>query len=88
MTTIMTTVKASDRPIASDSSSFFARQAAAVAMAAETPQTDMSAQITMFSDRDGIRSTRCPNAIGGDQHDRRHDPRHADAGHAQHQAAG
>jgi hypothetical protein len=61
MTNIMTAVKASEMPMASDSSSFFARQAAAVAMAAETPQTDISAEITMFSDRDGMRSSRWPN---------------------------
>ena len=54
MATIIITVKKSDRPIASVSSSFFARQAAAVAIAAETPQTDMSAETTMQSDRDGI----------------------------------
>ena len=48
-------------PMASDSSSFFARQAAAVAMAADTPQTDISAEITIFSEREGIRSSRWPN---------------------------
>ena len=52
--TIMSTVKKSESPIASESSSFFARQAAPVAIAAETPQTDMSADTTMQSDFDGI----------------------------------
>ena len=60
MTTIMMTVNESDSPIASDSSSFFALQAAAVAIAADTPHTDMSAEITMFSEGDGIFSTFCP----------------------------
>ena len=44
-----------------DSSSFFALQAAAVAIAADTPHTDMSAEITMLSEGDSIRSTRWPN---------------------------
>jgi hypothetical protein len=57
-TTIDTTVKISDSPIASDSSSFFARQAAAVATAAETPQTDISAEITIFNEGDGMRKMR------------------------------
>ena len=60
ITTIMMTVNESDSPMASDNSSFLALQAAAVAIAAETPHTDMSAEITMFSEGDGIRSTRCP----------------------------
>ena len=59
--TIISTVKASERPIARDNSSFLARQAAAVAIAAETPQTDMSAEITMQRDREGIRITCTPN---------------------------
>ena len=58
---IMMTVNESDMPMASDNSSFFALQAAAVAMAADTPQTDMSAAITIFSDGDSIRSTLWPN---------------------------
>ena len=61
MATIIATVKASDRPMASDSSSFFALQAAPVAIAADTPHTDMSAEITMHSDFDGIFITRTPN---------------------------
>ena len=61
MATIMNTVKKSESPIASDSSSFRARHAAPVAIAAETPQTDMSADTTMQSDRDGIASTWTPN---------------------------
>jgi hypothetical protein len=59
--TIMSTVKTSDRPMASDNSSFFARQAAPVAIAADTPHTDMSAVTTMHRDREGIFS-RCTPA--------------------------
>ena len=54
LTTIMITVKISDSPMANDSSSFLALQAAAVATAADTPHTDMSAEITKFRDLDGI----------------------------------
>ncbi len=61
ITTIMITVKTSDSPIASDSSERLALQAAAVAIAAETPQTDISAEITMLSVGDPIRRIRCPN---------------------------
>jgi hypothetical protein len=59
--TIMMTVKKSERPIASDSSSFFARHAAPVAIAADTPHTDMSAASVMQSGRDGMRSACTPN---------------------------
>ena len=44
MTTIITTVKISDMPTASASSSFLARAAAAAAMAADTPHTDVAAR--------------------------------------------
>jgi len=47
--------------MASVSSSFLARQAAAVAMAAETPHTDMSAEMVMFSVLDGILTIFWPN---------------------------
>jgi hypothetical protein len=59
--TIIATVNNSDSPIASDSSSFFALQAAPVAIAAETPHTDMSAEITMQSDFEGIFIQWTPN---------------------------
>ena len=64
------------------SSSFLALQAAAVAIAAETPHTDMSAEITMLSDGEAFlvfsaRTNMC------DQYDRRHDPSDKDAGKAQ-----
>ena len=42
------------------SSSFLARAAAAVAMAAEVPHTDISAEMTMFRVREGILSTFWP----------------------------
>ena len=61
ITTIMITVKVRDRPIASDSSERLALHAAAVAIAADTPQTDMSAEITMFNVGEAIRRIRCPN---------------------------
>ena len=61
ITTIMITVKNSDRAIVSEISSFFARQAAPTAIAAETPQTDMSAESVMQSDRDGTRRMWAPN---------------------------
>jgi hypothetical protein len=47
-------VNTMDRPMARVNSGFFALQAAAVAIAAETPQTDMSAEIVMFKVFDGI----------------------------------
>ncbi len=59
--TIITAVKTSERVIASEISSFFARQAAPVAMAAETPHTAISAEITMLSDGDSILRIFCPN---------------------------
>ncbi len=61
ITTIMITVKNSDSPIASESSSFRARQAAPVAIAADTPQTDMSAETTMHRDLEGILSRCTPH---------------------------
>ena len=60
ITTIMMEVKMSESPTARVSSSFFARHAAAVAIAAETPQTDMSAEIVMLSVFEGIFSTFWP----------------------------
>jgi hypothetical protein len=62
ITTIITTVKIRDIPTASVSSSFFTRAAAATAIAAETPQTDVAAAITITSPRLGIRSQRVPKA--------------------------
>ena len=59
--TIMPTVKISVIPTASVSSSVLARDAAAAAMAAETPQTDVAAAIMMTNDLLLIRSTRVPN---------------------------
>ena len=59
--TMQMAVKTMDRPMASVSSSFLARQAAAVAMAAETPQTDMSAEMVMFSVLEGILTIFWPN---------------------------
>ena len=61
ITTIMPTVKISVISTASVSSSVLARDAAAAAMAAETPQTDVAAAITMTNDLLLIRSTRVPN---------------------------
>jgi len=60
MATIMTAVKTSESPTARVSSSFLALQAAAVAMAAETPQTDMSAEMVMLRVLDGIFTTIWP----------------------------
>jgi hypothetical protein len=60
MAIIMMAVKTRDRPMDRVSSSFLARQAAAVAMAAETPQTDMSAEMTMLRVLEGIFSTFWP----------------------------
>ena len=57
MTIIMMEVNTRLSPTARVSSSFFALQAAAVAIAAETPHTDMSAEIVMFNVFDGILST-------------------------------
>lgn len=54
---IMIAVKVRERPTARVSSSFFARQAAAVAIAAEVPQTDISAEIVMFRVLDSIFNT-------------------------------
>ena len=57
---IMTTVKIRVMPTARVSSSFFARAAAATAIAAETPQTDVAAAMTMTSEGLAIFSTRVP----------------------------
>ena len=57
----MITVKISDMPTASVSSSFLARAAAAAAIAADTPHTEVAAAITMTSDGLAIFSTRVPN---------------------------
>ena len=57
----MSTVKISDMPTASVSSSFLARAAAAAAIAADTPHTEVAAAITMTSDGLAIFSTRVPN---------------------------
>jgi len=54
ITIIMIDVNIRDIPTAKVSSSFFALQAAAVAIAAETPHTDMSAEIVMFRVFEGI----------------------------------
>ena len=59
--TIIATVNSSESPIASDSSSFFALQAAPVAIAADTPHTDMSAAITMHRLLEGIFNQWTPN---------------------------
>ena len=59
--TMHTAVKIMDRPMARVSSSFLALQAAAVAMAAETPQTDMSAEMVMFRVLDCIFRIFWPN---------------------------
>ena len=56
----MIAVKVRESPTERVSSSFFARQAAAVAMAAEVPHTDISAEMTMFRVLEGIFSTFCP----------------------------
>ena len=61
MTIIIATVKMSDMPTASVSSCLRARAAAATAMAAETPQTDVAAAMTMTSDRLPMRRKRTPN---------------------------
>ncbi len=50
-----------DKPTAVVSSSLLALQAAAVAMAADTPQTDMSALIVMLRVLEPILSTFWPN---------------------------
>ena len=60
MAIIMMAVKTRERPMDRVNSSFLARQAAAVAMAAEVPQTDMSAEMTMFRVLEGIFSTTWP----------------------------
>jgi hypothetical protein len=60
ITIIMMEVNINERPTARVSSSFFALQAAAVAMAAETPQTDMSAETVIFRVFEGILMTFCP----------------------------
>jgi hypothetical protein len=60
ITTIIMAVKTRLSPTARVSSSFLARQAAAVAMAAETPQTLMSALIVMLRVLEGIFTTVCP----------------------------
>ncbi len=60
MAIIMMAVKVMERPRERVSSSFLARAAAAVAMAAEVPHTDMSAEMTMFRVREGILSTFWP----------------------------
>ena len=51
ITIIITTVKMSDMPTASVSSCFRARAAAATAMAADTPHTEVAAAMTITSDR-------------------------------------
>src|SRR5690606_26197779 len=53
--TIMMDVKTMDRPTAVVSSSLVALQAAAVAMAADTPHTHMSALTVMLSDFEEMR---------------------------------
>ncbi len=58
---IMIATKTMDRPMASVSSSFLARQAAAQAIAADTPDTDISAEMVMFNSLDGILTNFCPN---------------------------
>ena len=60
MVTIMMAVKVRDRPMDRVSSSFLARQAAAVAMAAEVPHTDMSEEMVMFRVAEGILRTFWP----------------------------
>ena len=60
ITIIITTVKMSDMPTASVSSCLCARAAAATAMAAETPQTDVAAAMTITSDRLPIFRKRTP----------------------------
>ncbi len=60
MATIMMAVKVRERPMERVSSSFLARAAAAVAMAADVPQTLMSAEITMLRVREGILMTFWP----------------------------
>ena len=61
ISTIIRTVKISDMPTARVSSSLCARAAAATAMAAETPHTDVAAAMTITSERLVIFSTRVPN---------------------------
>ena len=61
ITIIIATVKISDMPTASVSSCRRARAAAATAMAADTPQTEVAAAMTITSDRLPIRRTRTPN---------------------------
>ena len=61
MTIIMMEVKTRERPTESVSSSFLALQAAAVAMAAETPQTLMSEQMVALRRLDWILRTFWPN---------------------------
>ena len=58
--TIMMAVKVMDRPRARVSSSFLARHAAAAAMAAEVPHTDMSAEMVMFKVGEAILRTFWP----------------------------
>ena len=61
ISTIMATVKMSVMPTARVSSSFFARTAAAVAIAADTPHTEVAVAMMMTSDGLLIFSTRMPN---------------------------
>ena len=61
MTTIMIAVNRIEIPTDKVSSSFLARQAAAAAIAADTPLTDISAETVMFSSLDSILTTFWPN---------------------------
>jgi hypothetical protein len=54
----MMAVNNNETPMAYDTSSRFALHAAPVAIAADTPQTDMSADITMFKLGESIFKTR------------------------------
>jgi len=58
---IIIAVNTNDKPTARVNSSFLARQAEAAAIAADTPQTDMSEQITAFKRFDGMATIFCPN---------------------------
>ena len=60
MATIMMAVNTMERPTDRVSSSFLARQAAATAIAAEVPHTDMSAEMVMFRVLEGIFRTFWP----------------------------
>ena len=78
----MMEVNTRESPTARVSSSFLALHALAVAMAADTPQTDMSAEMVMFRVLLGIFKHLLAEDVRAHQDDRSDHPGHENAGDA------